>query len=101
LRRITEYVQAFLTRPLSLEELARQVGFSPYHFARLFRQAVGESPHQFVLRQRVDYAKQLLRNPDLPISQVAMASGFADQSHLTQIFKRYTGMTPRAFRITT
>jgi AraC family transcriptional regulator len=101
LRRITEYVRVYLTRPLSLEELAGQVGFSPYHFARLFRQAVGESPHQFILRQRVDYARQLLRDPDLSISQVAIASGFADQSHLTQIFKRYTGMTPKAFRITT
>jgi len=97
-KRVTEYVQAYLTRPLSLEELAGQIGFSPYHFARLFRQKLGESPHQFVLRQRVEHAQRLLKNMDLTLAQVAVESGFADQSHLTQTFKRYTGVTPKAFR---
>lgn len=98
IKRITDYVAAYLTHPLSLEELARQIGFSPYHFARLFRETTGESPHQFVLRQRVEYAERLLRNVDLTLAEVAIESGFADQSHLTQTFKRYTGLTPRAFR---
>ncbi|MCA9906237.1 MAG: helix-turn-helix transcriptional regulator, partial [Anaerolineae bacterium] len=97
-RQITDYIQTYLTQSLSLEELAQQIGFSPYHFARLFRQAFGESPHQFVIRQRVEYAKRLLTDPELPLAQVALESGFADQSHLTQTFKRHTGLTPRAFR---
>jgi len=98
LRQITDYIQTYLTNALSLEELAQQIGFSPYHFARLFRQAFGESPHQFVIRQRVEYAKRLLSNPAMPLTQVAIESGFADQSHLTQTFKRHTGLTPKAFR---
>lgn len=98
LKRITDYVQTYLTQPLSLDELAYQIGFSPYHFARLFRQEVGESPHQFVLRQRVEHAKKLLSIPELTIAEIAIASGFADQSHLTQTFKRFTGWTPKLFR---
>jgi AraC family transcriptional regulator len=98
MKRITDYVQARLTHALTLDELARQLGFSPYHFARLFRATAGESPHQFVLRQRVERAKHLLKHGDLTLVEVAIESGFANQSHLTQIFRRYTGLTPKAFR---
>ncbi|MCA9891038.1 MAG: helix-turn-helix transcriptional regulator [Anaerolineae bacterium] len=98
MKQIRNYVWEHLTHPLSLEELAQQVGFSPYHFARLFREATGESPHQFVIRQRVEYAENLLRTSKLALAEVAIASGFADQSHLTQVFKRHTGLTPKAFR---
>lgn len=98
IQRVTEYVQAHLTQPLSLADLAQQTGFSPYHFARLFRQTTGDSPYQFVLRQRVAHAQRLLSHTDNPIAQVALESGFAHQSHLTQAFKRYTGATPKAFR---
>lgn len=98
LRRITDYIQAYISTPLSLDDLARQIGFSPYHFAHIFRQVTGETPHQFVLRQRVEYAKRLLHNQDLSLTQVAMESGFAHQSHLTHIFKRHTGITPHEFR---
>ncbi len=98
MKRIVDYVQAHLTHALTLEELARQLGFSPYHFARLFRETAGESPHQFVLRQRVERAKNLLKAGDLTLAEVTIESGFANQSHLTQIFRRYTGLTPKAYR---
>jgi len=78
--------------------LARQIGFSPYHFARLFRQTTGESPHQFVLRQRIERAQRLLAEGGMPLAHVAVESGFADQSHLTRAFKRQLGLTPRAYR---
>src|SRR6266487_1708522 len=96
--RVLDFVQAQLDHDLSLEALAQQAGFSPYHFARLFRQTTGESPHQFVLRQRIERAQRLLKETDVSLAHVALESGFADQSHLTQTFKRYLGLTPRAYR---
>jgi AraC family transcriptional regulator len=98
MRRVMDFVQAHLSQDLSLESLAQQTGFSPYHFARLFRQTTGESPHQFVMRQRVERAQCLLAKRDIPLAHVALECGFANQSHLTQIFKRHLGLTPRAYR---
>ncbi|GHO46267.1 hypothetical protein KSX_44300 [Ktedonospora formicarum] len=98
LGRVTDFVRTHLGQNLSLEALAQQGGFSPYHFARLFRQTTGESPHQFVLRQRIEHAQQLIQTSDMPLAQIALESGFANQSHLTQTFKRYIGQTPHAFR---
>jgi len=98
IRRLTDFILAHLTQNLSLEMLAQQVGFSPYHFARLFRRTTGESPHQFVLRQRLEAAKHLLKETDLPLTQVALSAGFPNQSHFTQAFKHRIGCTPRIYR---
>lgn len=98
MKRVTKYVQANLTKDLTLEDLAEQTGYSPYHFARLFRQVSGDTPHQFVIRQRVKEAQHLLRNTDLPIAQIAVETGFTHQSHLTRVFKRFVSTTPKAFR---
>lgn len=97
-KQVTDFILAHLSQDLSLEALAQQAGFSSYHFARLFRQTMGESPHQFVLRQRVERAQHLLKETNVPLSQIAGESGFANQSHLTRIFKRHLGLTPRAYR---
>ncbi len=98
LQRLTTFILDRLNQPLSLETLAQQVGFSSYHFARLFRQATGESPHQYVLRQRLAVAKRLLKETDLPLTHVALEVGIPNQSHFTQAFKRYCGMTPLVYR---
>src|SRR6266487_2016427 len=98
MRRVLDFVQEHLAQKLSLEVLARQAGFSPSHFARLFRHTTGESPHQFVLHQRIKRAQRLLTEREVPLARVARACGFADQSHLTQAFKRHLGLTPRAYR---
>ncbi|MHB8600219.1 MAG: helix-turn-helix domain-containing protein [Ktedonobacteraceae bacterium] len=98
MQRVTDFILAHLGQDLSLELLAQQTGLSPYHFARVFRQTTGESPHQFVLQQRVALAQQLLRETDAPLAQVAQESGFASQSHLTDVFKRRFGLTPRVYR---
>ncbi len=98
MRRVIDCVQAHLGQDLSLEVLAQQAGFSPYHFARLFRQTTGESPHQFVLRQRIERAQRLLKETDVPLAHIALESGFANQSHLALAFKRHLGLTPRAYR---
>jgi AraC family transcriptional regulator len=92
------FILAHLSENLSLEILAQQVGFSPYHFVRLFRQTTGESPHQFVQQQRIERAKHLLRETDVPLAHVALESGFANQSHLTRVFKRHLNLTPRVYR---
>jgi AraC family transcriptional regulator len=97
-QRVVDFIQAHLTQDLSLDALAQHSGFSAYHFARLFRRTTGESPHRFVLRQRVEHAQALLEQPDLSLAEVALATGFAHQSHLTQQFKRHFGVTPSAYR---
>jgi AraC family transcriptional regulator len=66
----------------------------------MFRQTTGESPHQFVLGRRIELAQQLLTETDASLAQVALQSGFASQSHLSSVFKRRLGLTPRAYRNT-
>jgi AraC family transcriptional regulator len=98
IQRLTAFILDHLNQNLSLEMLAQQVSFSPYHFARLFRQTTGESPHQFVLRQRLEVAQRLLKETDLPLAHVALEVGIPNQSHFTQAFKRHLGMTPLVYR---
>lgn len=95
---VTNFVLAHLHQKLPLSLLAKQVDFSPYHFARLFRETTGDSPHQFVLRQRISHAKFLLNSTELSITQIAVECGFANPGHLTQMFKRYVGLTPSEYR---
>jgi AraC family transcriptional regulator len=99
LRAVVDFVEAHLDEQLSLGDLARTVSLSQYHFARKFREATGCTPHDFVMRRRVERARRLLRNTVLPISEIASSCGFADQSHLTRVFRRRAGATPRAVRI--
>lgn len=98
MQRLTTFILDHLNQNLSLEMLARQTGFSPYHFARLFRQTTGESPHQFVLRKRLEVAERLLKETDLPLALVASEVGLPNQSHFTQAFKRRVGTTPLVYR---
>ena len=98
LKRIVEYIVAHLDQDLSLDALAQQLGFSPYHFARLFRETTGESPHQFVVSKRIEAAQQLLKTADLPLAQIAVAVGFPNQSHFSRVFKQRRGITPVQYR---
>lgn len=97
-RQVIDYIHTHLDRDINLTELAVLVGLSPYYFARLFKQSMGIAPYQYVLQCRVERAKQLLQNRELAIAQVAMQSGFTDQNHLTRVFRRLTGTTPKAYR---
>jgi AraC family transcriptional regulator len=97
IKRAIDFINANLTKPLSLEKIAESTGLSPFHFARLFKQSVGFSPHQFILRQRIQRAKHLLMRGDLPLSSVATEVGFYDQSHFGLHFKRITGLSPKRF----
>jgi AraC family transcriptional regulator len=98
LRRIRELVHAKLEDELSLDELAQSVGLSTAHFARMFRKSTGETPHQFVLRQRVERAKAMLRAPAARVLDVAVACGFKTQQHFAQVFCNVCGVSPTKYR---
>ena len=98
LQQAIDYIQTYLNRDLSLAELASVVNISPTYFASLFKQATGTSPHQYVIQQRVERAKVMLSKTDLAIVDIAIQVGFSSQSHLTQQFKRVTGLTPKQVR---
>jgi AraC family transcriptional regulator len=95
LKQSIDYIQDNLAGEISLNELADYLGISRYYFCRLFKQSTGLSPHQYVIQQRVERAKQLLQRRGMSIADVAQACGFAHQSHLNRHFKRLTGVTPK------
>lgn len=97
LRRIDDYIHAYLANDLTLTEIASVVHLSPYHFARLFRRSIGQSVHQYVIRCRIDTARQLLSDGRLTLAEIAAQVGFTDQSHLSYHFKRLLGFPPGAF----
>jgi AraC family transcriptional regulator len=98
LRRTTAYIKDHLEQDLSLVTLAAVGETSPAHFSRLFRQAIGLPPHQYVIRCRMKRAKQLLAETDLPLSEIALQVGCADQSHFTALFRVHVALTPKAYR---
>ncbi|WP_226889832.1 AraC family transcriptional regulator [Nostoc sp. MG11] len=98
LQQAIDYIHTHLDRELSLEQIAAVIHISPTYFASLFKSATGISPHQYVIRQRVKRAKMMLLKTDLAIANIALQVGFSSQSHLTQQFKRFTGMTPKQAR---
>src|SRR5579862_2576455 len=98
LRRIKELIHAKLEDDLSLDDMAQSVGLSTAHFARMFRKSTGETPHQFVLRQKLERAKGMLRAPDGRVLDVALACGFKTQQHFAQVFRGVWGVSPTEFR---
>jgi AraC family transcriptional regulator len=97
LQQVKEYINEHLHQDLKLIDLASYAQISPYHFLRLFKQSMGVTPHQYILRCRIEEAKFLLQYSKLSIAEVAVKVGFCDQSHLTQYFKRIVGVTPKQF----
>lgn len=97
-RRVLEFVEASLGAPLSVADLAGVADMSLSHFAHAFREEFGISPYNYVLSRRVERAKRLLTRSDVPIAVIARTSGFSSQAHLTDIFRRSTGLTPARWR---
>jgi AraC family transcriptional regulator len=99
--RLHHVMNAILQNPQadhSVEEMAARAGVTPSHFCRIFKKANGVSPHQYVIKARLERAQQLLSQTDTTISQVADLMGFTSQSHFTRAFKQFTGRTPSDFR---
>ncbi len=98
LHRVLNYIGDKLDDNLSLSELADIAGMNLFYFARLFKQSTGMSPHQYVLDQRIQRAKQLLRNSPITILEASVRTGFVDQAHFTKVFRRLVGLTPTQYR---
>ena len=97
LLRVTDYINDCLTQTIKVKDLAEVLGISRFHFSRLFKQTTGISPHQYVMQQRIELAKRLLKQ-DLAIADIALDCGFNSHSHLGKYFRAMTGMTPKAYR---
>jgi AraC family transcriptional regulator len=98
LRRVREYIDANLEDDLSLADIAAVAELSQYHFARAFRRSVGVTPQQYVMQQRIERAKQLLADAELPLVEVSLRTGFKNQSHFTTLFRKFTSLTPKTWR---
>jgi AraC family transcriptional regulator len=97
LRRVREFIDAHLSHPIGVEDLAKAAGLAPIQFARQFKRASGVTPYQFLIDCRVERARSMLLKP-IPIAEIAVACGFTHQEHLTRVFRRVTGVTPGRFR---
>jgi AraC family transcriptional regulator len=98
LRAAQDYVDDNLSGDLSLAEIAAAAHLSPFHFARAFKRSTGLSPHQYVMRRRIERARELLVGTELSVGVVARRVGFSSPSHFTQQFRRIVGLAPSAFR---
>lgn len=98
LKRVIDYVANNLEESISLSQLATIVGMSPHYFSELFKQSTGCTPHSYVLVQRIERAKQRLRDPQCSVVEAGLDSGFENPSHFARVFRRLVGTTPSRFR---
>ena len=98
LRRATEFMVSNMAKGIQLDDVARAAGLSSFHFAHMFKQTTGMGPHRYLTLARVERLKELLRVTETTLDELALSVGFADQSHMTRVFKRFTGATPKAYR---
>ena len=92
------YIQEQYQQNITVEDLAGVAAMSVAHFSRQFKKATGQSPMAFVVAYRIEQAKKKLSNPQIPLIDIALECGFADQSHFNRVFKKHQGTTPKAYR---
>ena len=97
-RRMTDYIESRLHEQLSLETLAAVAGMGVWTFTRHFRKSFGRTPHAYIIERRIDRARRLLVEGSLPIKEVASVCGFADQAHMTRLFRAHLHTTPATLR---
>jgi AraC family transcriptional regulator len=98
LQQAIDYIQAHLDEKLSLELIATELNLSVHYFCQLFTQSIGIPPYKYVLQQRVDRAKQLLKQSQISLSEIALDCRFSNQSHLNRHFTKLTGIAPKKYR---
>ena len=98
LQRVFAHIRENIARDLTVSELAQTVGMSQYYFSKLFKMSTGTTPHQYVMRQRVERAQEQLRESRTALAEVATLVGFETQSHFTSVFRRLVGATPKHYR---
>ena len=98
LKQVLDLIGDRLGEEVSVLILSKYLNLSPFHFVRQFKKSVGTTPHQYVMQQRVEMAKGLLKQQDLAIADIALDCGFSNQSHLGRVFKRHIGTTPKKYR---
>ena len=98
LKRVLDYIAASLDENISLAQLSAIAGMSPHYFSEMFKQSTGRTPHTYVLHQRIERAKQRLRDPACSIADVGLDAGFENLSHFARVFRRLVGTTPSRFR---
>jgi AraC family transcriptional regulator len=98
LKKAIDYINEHLGEDLSLTEIAAQVDMSQFYFCRLFKQSVGTTPHKYLIQQRVERSKSLLKQRECTIVDIAADCGFANPSHFAKCFRQHTGVSPQQFR---
>jgi AraC family transcriptional regulator len=98
LRRVKEFIDEHLDHDLGLAELSRVASLSQFHFARAFRKSTGLTPQHYLMERRIERAKQLLTDAELPLVEVSLRTGFKNQSHFTTLFRKFTNVTPKTWR---
>jgi len=98
LRKAQELIESKLDGDLSIADIALECGLTPSYFSRQFARSTGLAPHRWLLKRRIDKAKSLMRETTLKLSEIALASGFADQSHFSRVFSRLEHTTPNVWR---
>jgi AraC family transcriptional regulator len=98
LLQVLEYIDEHLDREIKLADLAALLGMSQFHFSHLFKRSLGTAPYQYLLQQRVERAKKLLKQTERAIVEIAFMCGFNSHSHLSKQFRQLTGITPTSYR---
>ena len=98
IKRLMAYIESHIESPISIQELAGIAGLSPSHFCRAFRKSLNESPHCFVMQQRIARSQALMSTTKAPLSHIAIDCGFADQAHFSRVHRKLVGMAPGIWR---
>jgi len=98
LNRVIEYIDTYTDEKIDIEQLASLANVSRFHFSRLFKTSTGLAPYQYVVKHRIEKAKNMLHSTPVSIAEVSIASGFSSQSHFTEVFRRVVGTTPSEYR---
>lgn len=97
-RRARRFLDRHYDTPITIKQLSREAALSPYHFIRLFRRTYRQTPHQYLVQQRIARAKELLRTTDLPITEICIAVGFESLGSFSTLFRKVAGISPSAYR---